>query len=173
MWRCKLGGRGGEVRYRRNRWVYVALVLSLTLISCSAPVVPAPTPVPTSAPPTRTPAPSPTPQPSPLPSATPLVRLEVVAWLNNDAPKVGERLILIATLSINGIYSSGSRMKATWPDRNAPGGQRVCWDSPSYGRGVCYIQVTDQYPPGQPVPIHIEIYWLTQWYSGDISFTPQ
>lgn len=173
MWRACLGRRTVESVRSLSRGLWVVVVLSLVLAACSSPAMPEPTVLPTAASPTQTPAPSATPQPQVLPSPTPLVRLEVVAWLSNDTPQVGERVILIAALSVNGIYSSGSWMKATWPDQNAPGGKKVCRDTPSYGRGVCYIQVTDQYPPGQPVPIDIELMWQNVWYSGQIHFTPQ
>ena len=173
MWRACIEGRTGQLLRSLNRGLWVALVLSLALASCSPPAAPEPTAAPTAASPTQTPAPSATPLPPVLPSPTPLVRLEVVAWLSNDTPQVGERVILIAALSENGIYKSGSWMKATWPDQNAPGGKKLCRDTPSYGRGVCYIQVTDQYAPGQPVYITVELLRQGVWYSGQVHFTPQ
>ena len=174
MWHACAGRRTGEWMRSLRCGLWMALMLSLALAACSGPTAPEPTALPTvTPPPPQTPAPSATSQPPVLPSPTPLVRLEVVAWLSNDTPQVGERVILIAALSLNGIYKSGSWMKATWPDKNAPGGKKLCRDTPSYGRGVCYIQVTDQYAPGRPVPIDIELMWQNVWYSGQIEFTPQ
>ena len=64
-------------------------------------------------------------------------------------------------------------MKATWPDRNAPGGMAVCWDKPNYARGICSITVSEQYLPGEPVPVTVQLSWLGQWYTGQIQFTPR
>lgn len=132
--------------------------------ACSSPPRPAAVPTetapPTAAPPTSAPLPA-------LPD-----RYEVQLWLSNPQPLVGERIILFASLLQNGRPMSGEQMKATWPDQNAPGGMAVCWDKPNYARGICYITVSEQYAPGEPVPVTVQLSWLGQWYTGQISFTP-
>jgi hypothetical protein len=173
MWRACVKRRTGEWMRSLSRGLWVSLVLSLALAACSAPAAPEPTAPPTAVPPTQTPVPSATPQPLVLSSPTPRVRCEVVAWLDNDTPQVGDQLTLTASLSVNGYLSSASWMKATWPDENAPGGRKVCWDTPSYGRGFCDIRVTDQYTPGQPVYITVELFRQGVWHSGQVHFTPQ
>ncbi len=144
----------------------LALVPALCWIvgACSslqpATVVPTETVAPAAAPPTST----------PLPAVPDVYAVQL--WLSNPQPLLGERIILFASLLQNGQPMSGEQMKATWPDRNAPGGTAVCWDKPNYARGICYITVNEQYAPGEPVPITVQLSWLGQWYSGQISFTP-
>jgi hypothetical protein len=98
---------------------------------------------------------------------------QVLAWLLNDRPRLGETVTLIATLTKDGMLSGGEWMKVTWPDKDAPAGIHLYRDTPSYGRGICYIRVTEQYPPGQPVPVTIGLLRQGTWYEGEVSFTPQ
>jgi len=149
----------------------VSLVLGLTLSACTP--ASTPTPAPTSTPTTASLPTETTPvatQPAPAPLG---LRIEVVSWLSNERPRQGERIILIASLAVNGELTSGEWMRASWPDHSAPGGSKLCRDTPSYARGVCYITIGEQYPVGQPVPIAIELLRQGVWHRGEISFTPQ
>ena len=111
--------------------------------------------------------------PTSTPFRAPPDHYEVQLWLSNPQPELGERIILFASLLQNGRPMSGEQMKATWPDRDAPGGMAVCWDKPNYARGICYVTVSEQYPPGEPVLITVQLSWLGKWYSGQIYFTPR
>ena len=158
------------------RGASLVLVLGWALIACTPAAAPTPSPQPsspTSVPATLTSQPSPAPettQPAPDPYG---LQFEVVAWLSNERPRLGERIILIASLAVNGGLTSGEWLRATWPDSSAPGGRKLCRDTPSYARGVCYITVGEQYPAGQPVPITIDLLRQGTWHRGEISFTPQ
>ena len=97
----------------------------------------------------------------------------MITWFHNPAPQLGDTVLMFASLLQNGRPMSGDMMKVTWPDESEPGGLYVCWDKPNYARGICYIKVTEQYPPGQPVPITVTLSWLGEWYTGYAEFTPR
>jgi len=122
-------------------------------------------------------SPAPTAQPtqplSPTRVATAPEAYEVITWFHNPVPQLGDTVLMFASLLQNGRPMSGDMMNVTWPDERAPGGLHVCWDKPNYARGICCIKVTEQYSPGQPVPITVTMSWLGEWYTGQAEFTPR
>ncbi len=127
--------------------------------------------------PTVTPAPPGSlPALTPAPSPTLRDRYELQLWFHNAEPQLGEKVILFGSLLQNGLPIGGDlMMQAKWPDRDAPGGQAVCWDRPNYARGLCFITVTEQYPPGEAVPITVTMHvrWLNAKFTDHIAFTPR
>lgn len=173
--------RAGRANLRRLLFLCILL---LGLRACSPAARPEATPtllpaspeLPTAIPTGTLAPPTALPPPTPVPSPTLRDRYELQLWFHNPEPELGEKVILFGSLLQNGLPIGGDlMMQAKWPDKEAPGGQAVCWDRPNYARGLCFITVTEQYPPGEPVPITVTMHvrWLNARFTDQISFTPR
>lgn len=96
----------------------------------------------------------------------------VSAWVDNPAPKRGDKVILLGNLKKNGVFLGGIMMKATWPDESQPRGMPNCYVMVNYQRGVCVIDA-GKYPVGEFVPIEITFDYRGRRFTAQTGFTPQ
>jgi hypothetical protein len=97
-------------------------------------------------------------------------QFEVIAWVDNPTPALGERVNLSGSLIKNGVYLGGMMMQATWPDQDQERGVPNCNVLVIYQRGVCIIE-TEGFTAGEYVPVTVKFVYKDQTYTGQTGFT--
>ena len=144
----------------KKRRLFIILFLACSLLSSCMPAQP----VVKSA--------TPEPQVTASPSSSSQKTFIVDAWVDNPTPSRNDKVILLGTLTMNGLYLGGIMMTATWPDKTQSRGTPNCYVMVLYQRGVCVIDAS-KFPAGEFVPIHISFEYRGQQFSGDTGFTPR
>jgi hypothetical protein len=139
--------------------ILVAIILSLSLISCSSlsTIEEEQATQPTTAQITK-----------PSPTAEDVFQVEV--WVDDPTPERGDPLMLYGSLIKHGVRLGGMTMQAYWPDEDQHPSLPDCKVQVIYGSGVCKID-TEDFPVGVPIPLKVEFDVEGKTYGGSLEIT--